>query len=96
MTKSKILGLLSLPILFSAVLLVGLTIAHIATAPPIEEVVCLIAATTIVVLQAISHMWFGLSFDDKENKHKESQRARKLFPDSFFYAVKPQAVRLLL
>ena len=60
MTKAKILGLLSLPILFSAVLLVGLTIAHIATAPPIEEVVCLIAATTIVVLQAISHMWFGL------------------------------------
>lgn len=69
MTKAKILRLLSLPILFSAVLLVGLTIAHIATAPPIEEVVCLIAATTIVVLQAISHMWFGLSFDDKENKH---------------------------
>lgn len=69
MTKSKILGLLSLPILFSAVLLVGLTIAHIATAPPIEDVVCLIAATTIVVLHAISHMWFGLSFDDKENKH---------------------------
>ena len=32
MTKSKILGLLSLPILFSAVLLVVLTIAHIATA----------------------------------------------------------------
>lgn len=79
MTKAKILGLLSLPILFSAVLLVGLTIAHIATAPPIEEVVCLIAATTIVVLQAISHMWFGLSFDDKENKHYESQRTRKFF-----------------
>ena len=77
MTKSKILGLLSLPILFSAVLLVGLTIAHIATAPPIEDVVCLIAATTC---------GSGCHLTTKKINTKKVKEPGNFFLTLFFYA----------